>query len=58
MSSHKLNSTTDVNELWFAKFFIGSMVSIAFLTVVLSFLPSPTGSRNQPQPKVMVLLTT
>ncbi len=53
MSSHNLNSNHDVNvnELWFAKFFIGSMVSIALLTVVLSFLPSPSGLRNSPQIK-------
>ncbi len=45
MSSPNLNPNPDVNELWFAKFFIGSMVAIAFLTVLLSFLPSP---RNSP----------
>ncbi|MCY7333220.1 MAG: hypothetical protein LH649_11305 [Pseudanabaena sp. CAN_BIN31] len=48
MSSPNLNPNPDVNELWFAKFFIGSMVSIACLTVLLSFLPSPSGSRNSP----------
>jgi hypothetical protein len=47
MASQKLNSTPDVTELWFAKFFIGSMLAIAFLTVVLAFLPSPSGLRNQ-----------
>ena len=46
MSSPNLNPNPDVNELWFAKFFIGSMISIALLTVVLSFLPSPSGLRN------------
>jgi hypothetical protein len=47
MSSPNLNPKPDVNE-WFAKFFIGSMVSIACLTVLLSFLPSPSGLRNSP----------
>jgi hypothetical protein len=51
MSSPNLNPNPDVSELWFAKFFIGSMVSIALLTVVLSFLPSPSGSRNSPHLK-------
>ncbi len=46
MPSPNLNPNPDVNELWFAKFFIGSMISIALLTVVLSFLPSPSGLRN------------
>jgi len=56
ISSQKLKPSHDLseqmNELWFAKFFIGSMISIAFLTVILSFLPSPTGLRTQPQNKV------
>jgi hypothetical protein len=56
MSSQNLKPSHDLseqmNESWFAKFFIGSMISIAFLTVVLSFLPSPTGLRTQPQNKV------
>ncbi|MFN9359142.1 MAG: hypothetical protein ACK596_01425 [Pseudanabaena sp.] len=51
MSSHNLNPNPDSSELWFAKFFIGSMVSIALLTVILSFLPSPSGLRNSPQLK-------
>ncbi len=55
MTSHNPNPQLDFNELWFAKFFIGSMVAIAFLTVALSFLPSPSGTRNMPQPKVVVL---
>jgi hypothetical protein len=46
MSSHNLNPNPDANELWFAKFFVGSMVAIAVLTVLLSFLPSPSGLRN------------
>ncbi len=48
MSSPNLNPNPDVNELWFAKFFIGSMVAIACLTVLLSFLPSPSGLRHSP----------
>ncbi len=55
MTSHNPNYKLDVNEFWFAKFFIGSMVAIAFLTITLSFLPSPSGTRNTPQPKVVVL---
>lgn len=56
MISHNPNPQLDFNELWFAKFFISSMAAIAFLTVVLSFLPSPSGIRNNtPQPKVIVL---
>ena len=51
MSSPNLNSNHDVNELWFAKFFIGSMVAITLLTVVLAFLPSSSGLRNSPQIK-------
>jgi len=51
MSSPNLNPNPDANELWFAKFFIGSMVSIILLTVVLSFLPSSSGLRNSPQLK-------
>jgi hypothetical protein len=46
MSSPNLNPNPDVNELWFAKFFIGSMISITLLTVMLSFLPSSSGLRN------------
>jgi hypothetical protein len=52
--NHDLNEQT--NELWFAKFFIGSMISIALLTVILSFLPSPTGLRTQPQNKASSLI--
>lgn len=57
MSSPNLNSNhnVDVNELWFAKFFIGSMVSIALLTVLLSFLPAPSGLRNSPQIKTSLM---
>ncbi|MEA5480086.1 hypothetical protein VB774_20855 [Pseudanabaena galeata UHCC 0370] len=51
MSSPNLNSNHDVNELWFAKFFIGSMVAITLLTVVLAFLPSSPALRNSPQIK-------
>jgi hypothetical protein len=55
MPSQKTKPNQDLNEqtneLWFAKFFIGSMISIAFLTVILSFLPSPNGLRTQPQNK-------
>ena len=51
MSSPNLNPNPDSSELWFAKFFIGSMVSIALLTVLLSFLPSPSGLRNSSQIK-------
>jgi hypothetical protein len=53
--NHNLNEQT--NELWFAKFFIGSMISIAFLTVILSFLPSPSGLRTQPQNKSSSLIS-
>lgn len=42
----------DFNEAWFAQFFVGSMVAIAVLTVVLSCLPSQTGSRQPSQNKV------
>ena len=49
MTPQDMNSKHD--ESWFAKFFIGSMVSIALLTVLLSFLPSPSGLRNSPQTK-------
>ena len=55
MSSQNLNPNHDVNELWFAKFFIGSMASIALLTVVLSFLPSSPALRNSPQIKSSLL---
>ncbi|WP_141211738.1 hypothetical protein [Pseudanabaena sp. SR411] len=55
MSSHNLNPNPDSSELWFTKFFIGSMVSIALLTVLLSFLPSPSGLRNSPQIKTLLL---
>lgn len=55
MAHQNMNSNYDVNELWFAKFFIGSMVAIAFLTVLLSFLPSPSGLRTQPQTKAAIL---
>ncbi|PZO45133.1 MAG: hypothetical protein DCF19_01180 [Pseudanabaena frigida] len=51
MSSHNLNPKPDSSELWFAKFFIGSMVSITLLTVLLSFLPSPAVLRNPSQVK-------
>ena len=55
MSSHNLNPNPDSSELWFAKFFIGSMVSIALLTVILSFLPSPSGLLNSPQLKTSLM---
>jgi hypothetical protein len=55
MSSQNMNPNPDVNELWFAKFFIGSMIAIACLTVVLSFLPSPSGLRNPPPIKTQSL---
>jgi len=51
MSSPDLNPNPNVSELWFAKFFIGSMVAIALLTVLLSFLPSPSALRNPQQIK-------
>jgi hypothetical protein len=51
MSSPNLNPNPNASELWFAKFFIGSMVSITLLTVLLSFLPSPTVLRNPQQIK-------
>lgn len=54
-SNSSPNPNPDVNELWFAKFFIGSMVAIAFLTVVLSFLPSPSTSRTPSQAKTQAL---
>jgi hypothetical protein len=53
--SHALNEP--MNESWFAKFFIGSMMSIALLTVILSFLPSSTGLRTQPQNKASSLIS-
>ncbi|MBD2188185.1 hypothetical protein [Pseudanabaena mucicola] len=56
MSQQNPNSNYDVNELWFVKFFVGSMVSITVLTVILSFLPSPSGLRNSPQNKTVLLL--
>lgn len=56
MSQQSPNSNYDVNELWFVKFFVGSMVSITVLTVILSFLPSPSGLRNSPQNKTVLLL--
>ncbi|WP_055075159.1 hypothetical protein [Pseudanabaena sp. 'Roaring Creek'] len=49
MSSPQLNPKSDVNELWFPKFFIGSMIAIACLTILLSLLPS--GIRNTPSVK-------
>ena len=57
--SHTLNEQMNesMNESWFAKFFIGSMISIALLTVILSFLPSPTGLRTQPQNKASSLIS-
>lgn len=55
MSSQNLNPNHDDNEFWFAKFFIGSMVSIAALTLILSFLPSPSPIRSQPQNKPSIL---
>ena len=55
MAPKNLHSDHDVNDLWFTKFFVGSMVSIAVLTVVLSFLPSPSALRNQPQNKSLQL---
>ncbi len=57
MSSPNLNPNPDVNEFWFAKFFVGSMVAIACLTVLLSFLPSPSGIRNTPPLKTTMLKT-
>gem|GEM_PF-770229 len=61
MSSQNLKPTystnESINESWFTKFFIGSMISIAFLTVILSFLPSQNGLRNQPQNKVSSLMS-
>ncbi len=51
MSSPDLNPNPNVSELWFAKFFIGSMVAITVLTVLLSLLPSPTVLRNPQQIK-------
>jgi hypothetical protein len=56
MSQQSPNSNYDVNELWFVKFFVGSMVAITVLTVILSFLPSPSGLRNSPQNKTVLLL--
>ena len=55
MAPKNLHSDRDVTDLWFTKFFVGSMVSIAFLTIVLSFLPSPSALRNQPQNKSLLL---
>ncbi len=55
MAPQNLHSDQDINELWFAKFFIGSMVAIACLTVVLSFLPSPSGLRQQAPNKTTLL---
>jgi len=55
MTPQKLNHATAADELWFAKFFIGSMAAIALLTVVLSFLPSPSGSRTSPQVKTTLV---
>jgi len=59
MSSPNLNPNPDpdVNELWFAKFFIGSMVAITCLTVLLSFLPSQSGLRNSPPLKAVTNTT-
>ncbi|MBD2176613.1 hypothetical protein H6F42_06755 [Pseudanabaena sp. FACHB-1998] len=55
MSLPNPKSVHDVNEAWFAQFFVGSMVAIAFLTVVLSCLPSQTGSRQPLQNKVSMI---
>lgn len=55
MSSPNLKPAHDLNEAWFAQFFVGSMVAIAFLTIVLSFLPSQTGSRQPSQNKVSAI---
>ena len=55
MSPQKLNHANEADELWFAKFFIGSMAAIALLTVFLSFLPSPSGLRNSPQVKTALV---
>ncbi|NMF59930.1 hypothetical protein [Pseudanabaena yagii] len=55
MAPQNLHSDQDINELWFAKFFIGSMVAIACLTVILSFLPSPSGLRHQAPNKSSLL---
>ncbi len=57
MSPQNMNPNPDVNELWFAKFFIGSMIAIACLTIVLSFLPSPSGLRNSPPIKTQSLVS-
>lgn len=57
MAPRNLNSDQGISELWFAKFFIGSMVSIVLLTIFLSFLPSPSGLRNQTPNKISILST-
>ncbi len=49
IASQNLNPQTP--EAWFVRFFIGSMISISFLTVALSFLPSSSGLRNHPNLK-------
>jgi len=46
-----VHDLSDLNEAWFAQFFVGSMVAIAVLTVVLSCLPSQSGSRQPSQNK-------
>ncbi|NUN64997.1 hypothetical protein HCU40_09565 [Pseudanabaena biceps] len=48
MNSHNSKSNPDQIELWFAKFFIGSMVAISLLTIVLSFLPASSELRTSP----------
>lgn len=55
MAPQNLHSDQGINELWFTKFFIGSMVSITLLTILLSFLPSSSGVRNQPPNKAVIL---
>lgn len=57
MAPQNLHSDRDINELWFTKFFIGSMAAIACLTVILSFLQSPSGLRQQ-SPNKSTLLPT
>lgn len=55
MSLPNLKPVHDLNETWFAQFFVGSMVAIAFLTIVLACLPSQTGSRQPSQNKVSTI---
>ena len=46
LASQNLKVNAQSPEAWFVNFFIGSMISISFLTVGLSFLPSSSGIRN------------